>query len=60
MKCPKCGNKSQFKEIINDGIKQELIYDDGYLIKETTTYEKDAGKLICMKCDHKMEGEYRL
>jgi len=60
MKCPNCENKSAFKEIINDGMEQELIYEDGYIIKETTTYKKDIGHFFCMKCHHKIEGEYRL
>lgn len=60
MKCPKCGNTSKFKEIISEGMKQELIYEEGYVITETTTYQKDKGELFCMKCNHKIKGAYRL
>lgn len=50
MKCPKCGNKTRFKEIIDKGITQEIIYKDGYITEEITKYEKDRGKAICLKC----------
>lgn len=50
MECKKCGNKSKWLEIISRGIKQEIIYEDGCLVKETTTYDKDAGVAVCGEC----------
>ena len=49
-KCKKCGSTS-FIEIIEKGMKQEIHYEDGYILKEITTYEKDSGKMTCEKCN---------
>ena len=50
MKCKKCDNEGDFKEIIDKGIRQEITYEDGYITKEITTYKPDEGKAICSKC----------
>jgi DNA-directed RNA polymerase subunit RPC12/RpoP len=36
--CPKCGSKKLTEHV--SGITQEVHYDDGYIIKEVSHYEK--------------------
>jgi len=55
----KCGNKSEFKEVIDKGIKQVITYKDGYIESETTTYSPYEGKLICLNCNRDYD-EYDL
>ena len=57
MKC-ECGS-TDFKEVIDKGIKQEITYEDGYIVKEETTYSKDRGKAVCQKCGKEYD-EYEL
>lgn len=50
MRCKNCGQKKLWTEKINDGITQIIHWEDGYLIDETTTYDKDSGVAICGGC----------
>ena len=59
--CPKCGG-NKFKEVIDEGIKQETTYEDGHITEERTTYETDKGKVECLNpdCDFETEEDYEL
>lgn len=52
MKCNVCGNNKKFIEVLSGGIKQLITYDDGHIIEEQTTYDKENknNRLICMNC----------
>lgn len=41
MKCEKCGNEKSWIEVIEKGIKQTIVYEDDYIVEETTCYDKD-------------------
>lgn len=58
--CPNC-HKTEFTEFINEGIKQEVHYNDGYIVSELTTYSKDAKDcyVICNSCG-KRYNDYEL
>ena len=49
--CPNC-HKNDFTEFINEGIKQQVRYNDGYIVSEVTTYTKDVNDayVICNSC----------
>jgi hypothetical protein len=47
--CPKC-KSTKFMEHIDKGIKEDVYNDDGYIVKEVITYEKDSGYVTCDGC----------
>ncbi len=54
--CPDCGSH-EFREEITGGIKQTVIYRNGYIVKEINEY---AGKYkdrkgFCNKCGREFE-----
>jgi hypothetical protein len=61
MKCKNCGQTKSFKEILREGITQEIIYDDDYIVEEKTSYVKDmkSNVLICLECQYS-HTEYKI
>jgi len=51
MKCPNCSSKKHI-EIITKGIRQEVVWDDDFIVKETTIFEKtdDNSQYVCADC----------
>lgn len=58
--CPKC-HQNEFIEYINQGIKQEVYYRNGYIVKEITTFdtEEEDCFVVCQGCKTKYN-EYEL
>jgi hypothetical protein len=44
--CPECKG-TKFTEHILKGRKEDVYYDDGYIVKETITYTKDRAYVTC-------------
>ena len=50
MKCKKCGQSKSWTERITKGITQIISYDDGYIVREITDYDKGQGTATCNGC----------
>ncbi len=58
--CPQCG-KRKFTEHVS-GITQEVHYDNGFIVKEETCYQKNfkGSYVTCDNCGKKFRGPYEL
>ncbi|MEM0134961.1 MAG: hypothetical protein QXU18_07015 [Thermoplasmatales archaeon] len=55
LKCGNCGSES-IKEVITGGMRQTVYWDEGYVVKSETKYEKSDENSIytCEKCGAKL------
>ncbi len=51
LKCDKCGSTS-IKETITGGMTETVHWEDGYVVRAETTYEKtdDHSEFLCKNC----------